>query len=102
MDINTVKKGDTVTFLLNGEMDLYNSHMLKEHLSKIKEQNPKKIVIDMENVPYIDSSGIGALIYVYSSLKKEGIDFSITGIHGTVKRVIELTKLSEYFPIEEK
>ncbi|MEM5947985.1 STAS domain-containing protein [Spirochaetia bacterium 38H-sp] len=100
MEINTQKKGDTVIFFLQGEMDLYNSHMLKEHLSKIKEQNPKKIIINMKDVPYIDSSGIGALIYVYSSLKKEHIDFAITGIDGTVKRVIELTKLSEYFPIE--
>jgi anti-sigma B factor antagonist len=53
----------------------------------------------MEDVEYIDSSGIGALIYISSTLKKMNLKLAITNIHGSVKKVIELTKLMSYFPI---
>ena len=56
-------------------------------------------IINLEQVDYIDSSGIGALIYICSTIKKMNLKLSITNIHGSVKKVIELTKLMGYFPI---
>lgn len=82
-----------------GEMDLYNSFQLKTIVSKMMEKNIKSYIINLENVEYIDSSGIGALIHVYSVLKKAGMRLKIVNVHGSVKRVIELTKLMGYFPM---
>jgi anti-sigma B factor antagonist len=82
-----------------GEMDLYNSFKLKELLMKMIEKKIECFIINMEEVEYIDSSGIGALIFISSTIKKMNLRLAITNIHGTVKKVIELTKLTNYFPI---
>ena len=66
---------------------------------KMLEKKVERFIINLENVDYIDSSGIGALIYICSTIKKMGLKLVITNIHGSVKKVIELTKLMGYFPI---
>ncbi|HSV56300.1 MAG TPA: anti-sigma factor antagonist [Magnetospirillaceae bacterium] len=99
MELKIRKSGYTYIIDVNGEMDLYNSYKLKELVMKMLEKNIERFIINLEDVDYIDSSGIGALIYICSTIKKLGRKLAITNIHGSVKKVIELTKLMGYFPI---
>ncbi len=99
MELKIRKNGDIYIVDVNGEMDLYNSYKLKELIMKMLEKNVKKFIINLDQVEYIDSSGIGALIYICSTIKKMNLKMSMTNIHGSVKKVIELTKLMGYFPI---
>ena len=99
MELKIRKNGEIYIVDVNGEMDLYNSYKLKELVMKMLEKNVKKFVINLEQVDYIDSSGIGALIFICSTLKKMNLKLSISNVHGSVKKVIELTKLRGYFPI---
>ena len=99
MELKIRKNGDVYIIDVTGEMDLYNSYKLKELVMKMLEKNVKNFVINLEQVDYIDSSGIGALIYICSTIKKMNLNLAIANIHGSVKKVIELTKLMEYFPI---
>ena len=99
MELKIRKNGDVYIIDVNGEMDLYNSYKLKELVMKMLEKNVQSFIINLEQVDYIDSSGIGALIYICSTVKKMNLKLAITNIHGSVKKVIELTKLMGYFPI---
>lgn len=99
MELKIRKNGDVYIIDVNGEMDLYNSYKLKELVMKMLEKNVKSFIINLEQVDYIDSSGIGALIYICSTIKKMNLKLYISNIHGSVKKVIELTKLMSYFPI---
>ncbi|MBR7064893.1 MAG: anti-sigma factor antagonist [Treponema sp.] len=99
MELKIRKNGDVYIIDVNGEMDLYNSYKLKELVMKMLEKNVQYFVINLEQVDYIDSSGIGALIYICSTMKKQNLKLAIANIHGSVKKVIELTKLTGYFPI---
>ena len=93
MELKIRKNGDVYIIDVTGEMDLYNSYKLKELVMKMLEKNVKNFVINLEQVDYIDSSGIGALIYICSTIKKMNLNLAIANIHGSVKKVIELTKL---------
>jgi anti-sigma B factor antagonist len=95
-----IRKNENI-FIIDvlGEMDLYNSYKLKELLMKMVEKKIEYFIINLEDVEYIDSSGIGALIYITSTIKKMNLKLAITNVHGSVKKVIELTKLSGFFPI---
>ena len=93
MELKIRKNGEVYIIDVNGEMDLYNSYKLKELVMKMLEKNVKNFI------DYIDSSGIGALIYICSTIKKMNLKLAIANIHGSVKKVIELTKLMGYFPI---
>ena len=99
MELKIRKNGEIYIIDVNGEMDLYNSYKLKELVMKMIEKNVKLFVINLEQVDYIDSSGIGALIYICSTIKKMNLNLAIANIHGSVKKVTELTKLMGYFPI---
>ena len=99
MELKIRKNGEVYIIDVNGEMDLYNSYKLKELVMKMIEKNIKIFIINLEQVDYIDSSGIGALIYISSTIKKMNLKLSLSIIHGSVKKVIELTKLMGYFPI---
>jgi anti-sigma B factor antagonist len=99
MELKIRKNGYNYIIDVNGEMDLYNSYKLKELVMKMLEKKVRRFIINLENVDYIDSSGIGALIYICSTIKKMSLRLIITNIHGSVKKVIELTKLMGYFPI---
>ena len=99
MELKIRKSGDVYIVDGNGGMDLYNSYKLKELVMKMIEKNIKIFIINLEQVDYIDSSGIGALIYISSTIKKMNLKLAISNIHGSVKKVIELTKLMGYFPI---
>ena len=99
MELKIRKNGDIYIIDVNGEVDLYNSYKLKELVMKMLEKNVKFFIINLEQVDSIDSSGIGALIYICSTIKKMNLRLSIANIHGSVKKVVELTKLTGYLPI---
>jgi anti-sigma B factor antagonist len=82
-----------------GELDLYNSYKLKDLLIKMIKKNIKNFIIDLKNAEYIDSSGIGTLIFFSSTIKKLNLKLAIINVQGTVKKVIELTSLKGLFPI---
>lgn len=99
MELKIRKNGETYIIDVNGEMDLYNSYKLKELVMKMLEKKVERYIVNLQGVDYIDSSGIGALIYICSTIKKLNLKLTIANIHGSVKKVIELTKLMGYFPI---
>ncbi|MDR2768590.1 MAG: STAS domain-containing protein [Treponema sp.] len=98
MELKIRKNNEVYIIDIVGEMDLYNSYKLKELLMKMIEKKIERFIVNMDDVEYIDSSGIGALIYITSTIKKLNLHLVIANIHGSVKKVIELTKLSSFFP----
>ena len=86
---------------VSGEMDLYNSHQLIEIVRKMMKSDIRYYVLNLDNLQYIDSCGIGVLIHVFSETKKAKMHIRIANINGPVKKVIELTKLVGFLPIVE-
>jgi anti-sigma B factor antagonist len=84
---------------IDGEIDLYNAPEIKDTIKKEMDAGHKKIVINLEHVSYIDSSGIGALISSLSNLKKIGGGLKIIHVYESVRKVFELTKLTSFFEI---
>lgn len=101
MDITQKRRGDIVILVIIGEIDLYNAPEIKDIISKLIEERIYNVIIDLEKVSYIDSSGIGALISSLSNLKKYQGGLKIINVYASVKKVFELTKLTSFFEIYE-
>ncbi len=99
MELKIRKTGENYIIDVDGEMDLYNSYKIKDLITKMVEKNVKRIIVNFSEVTYIDSSGVGALIYICSVIRKKHLQLALTNIQGSVKKVIELTRLTEYFPM---
>lgn len=99
MELKIRKQGDIYIIDVSGDMDLYNTNQLKELFMKMLAKNIESFIINLENVSYIDSSGVGTLINIFSTVKQKNLKFYLANVHGTTKKVLELTKLMGFFPI---
>ena len=86
---------------VSGEMDLYNSNELKALLTKQIEEGAEPLLLDLHDLSYIDSSGISVLLHAFTQSKKRRKGLCFLNVRGSVKRVIELTSLSGFFPIAD-
>jgi anti-sigma B factor antagonist len=99
MDINKRAKADITILDITGEIDLYNAPEIKDIINKLIEEQKYNVIINLEKVSYIDSSGIGALISSLSNLKKYQGGLKIINVYASVRKVFELTKLTSFFEI---
>ncbi|NLV68390.1 MAG: STAS domain-containing protein [Spirochaetes bacterium] len=99
MDISSRAKGEVVILDISGEIDLYNAPEIKDIVNKLIDQKKYNVIINLKEVTYIDSSGIGALISSLSNLKKYQGGLKIINVFASVKKVFELTKLTSFFEI---
>jgi len=100
MEIKVQKDGNDVFLLeLSGALDLLSSNQLKEHFIKLIESKIDYLIINLIEVDNINSPGIGALIYISSTLRKLKCPLIIVAPDGPVLDVLELTRLKNYFTI---
>ncbi|ADN03156.1 STAS domain-containing protein [Spirochaeta thermophila] len=99
MKVQTNTKGDVYIVELEGDLDVFSCVTLKQEIDRLFNAGAQKMILNMNKVPYIDSRGVGVLIYTNSLFKKAGRKFFLTHVNGSVRRVIELTKLIGYLPI---
>lgn len=82
-----------------GELDMYNAHELKNLVVKHCASHGGPLVIDMEELRNVDSSGVGVLIFAFTQSRGRGVPVWYANVRGSVRRVIELTSLLSFFPI---
>lgn len=99
MELKLRNRSGVTVVEIEGEVDLFHANKLKQFVTELFADNVNRVILDMQAMTYIDSSGIGALLHIFSEAKKGKRHIFFSNIHGSVKKVIELTKLTGYFPI---
>ena len=84
-------------FTPEGAIDLHVSPEMRASLRAIIDEKPRRLVVDLSRVPYVDSSGIAVLIGAMQSLDLEGGVFLLAGAQETVMTILESAKLDKYF-----
>jgi anti-anti-sigma factor len=84
---------DSVVVHLRGDCDLYSAPSLKVALLKKIEGGVRRILIDMADICYLDSSGVGVIICLLQAAKRIGSEIRFRGITGGPRRVLERTNL---------
>ena len=92
-------ENNTVIIKLFGDIDIYTSSDLKDAMISQVDFGAKRIIMDMEDVHYIDSSGIGVFIAVLGTFKKVNVKIGMIKITEPVKKVLELTRLTSFLPV---
>lgn len=72
---------------------------LRTVVSDFLEQGILRLVINLQKVNYLNSSGIGAIIAAHTSLRKAGGDVKLSGIGGNVQSLLAVTKLIDIFDV---
>ena len=97
MDIQINDEKDVVKIIVNGDIEMMTIKNFKEKLFEIGHNVDKNIEIDLANVDYIDSSGVGVLISLLKLQKKKGKELNIKKVSSKVLNVLKLSSLSDVF-----
>ncbi len=100
MEINTNIVNNQVIVNLSGGMYVEGAEILREKLIKYMEEGQKHFVINMTNVDYIDSSGLGVLVSIHKRTRQSMGSLIISGATGFVKELFELTRLDRVFDMQ--
>ena len=90
---------DGVTVLaLEGRIVLgEESNALREKVKSLLAAGQKKVVLNMADVTYIDSSGLGTLVALHTSAKSQGASMKISNLGSKFQEILQVTKLVTVF-----
>jgi len=95
-EISEQQGASVVTF--TGEVDLESSPAAREILLKCLESTGK-VIVDLSEVSYIDSSCVASLVEALQAAKKNGSQFALAAVSEPTRRVLELARLDKVFTL---
>jgi anti-sigma B factor antagonist len=100
MDIKTeLNDGITVLFVKEDRLDANNSEELKVELRRLFGNGTKDLILDLKEVLFIDSSGLGVLVSGYKNASVLHGSLKLSNLQSQVKSMFELTRLHRVFDI---
>jgi anti-sigma B factor antagonist len=74
---------------------------LRKAIQEVVKEKPKRIVLNLTNVTYVDSPGIGELVYNYSHVKEQGSNLVLLNLTKKIRQLLVIAKLVTVFEIFE-
>ena len=99
MNVVVDRKPDMVIVRPEGDIDLASSPSLRSQLRDIVDQASDLIVVDLEAVPYMDSSGVATLVELLQSCRQKGLDLTLCRLGERVLSVFQIARLDGVFNI---
>ncbi len=84
----------------SGEIDVAAAPMLREQLATLINDGTHQVVLDLENVDFIDSTGLGVLVGAVRRARAEDGDLRIVCTNSRLLRIFDITGLNEVFTID--
>jgi anti-sigma B factor antagonist len=96
LSIDQRKSGDTVTLLCHGKVIAETTPILRDEVRRVLAESGT-VVLDLTDVSYLDSSGLGALVGLYASAKRAGKQLKLINLSDRIKELLRITKLLSVF-----
>lgn len=93
MQFTRTEKQNAVILTLSGEIEMYNIGPVKAEVQKLIEEKKIRLVLNMQDVPFIDSTGIGMVLLFQKNLKDAGGGLKLVKLSPSVEQVFRLTRL---------
>jgi anti-sigma B factor antagonist len=98
--VGVEKQGDACVVKLGGELDLYNAQEVREALAEASADSPQRIVVDLGEVEFIDSTGLGMLIEARTRLaNRRAFLLAAPGLE--TRRALEISGLDRHFGVHD-
>jgi anti-sigma B factor antagonist len=99
--VGVAERGGALVLSLAGELDLYTEPALREALRGAVERAPKRLVVDLAEVTFVDSTVLGALVAARSQLGG-GDAFALAAPGLEVRRALEVSGLDRHFAVYDR
>ena len=93
----------TMTVLLDGEIDHHSAVAVRSEIdAKIYEIRPKRLVLDLSRINFMDSSGLGLVMGRYALAEKLGVEFEIINPTDRALKIFELAGLGRIINVKKE
>lgn len=100
MQISIRRIDNATIFDLSGDIDLSNSPQVRKALLReVQENRMPRVVLNLSDVRYIDSSGVASLVESLKASRDIGSRFILFGLNGPAREVLQLSRLLKVFEI---
>jgi anti-sigma B factor antagonist len=99
MEISVEKRDDGVVLSPSGDVDLSSSRELQQTIKKAMELRPSRLIVDLTDVPYMDSSGVATLVEAMQIARKQSTRLVLCCMQGKVRSIFEIARLDRVFTI---
>lgn len=100
LNIERVEEEGRTVFYVAGEIDAYTAPKMKEALERVTPLKEADIIIDLTDVSYMDSTGLGVFVGFYKSVDAAEGSVKIVGTNRRLHRLFEITGLDEIIDVE--
>ena len=102
MNLQTRQAAGATVVDIVGDIDLYNSpEVRKVLLETLRGKNAQRVVVNLSNVKYIDSSGVASLVEGLKVSRTVNVKFVLYGLSHAAREVLELSRLIKVFEVYE-
>lgn len=102
MDISSRQAGSANVVTIVGDITLYNSRQVRSALlDAVQGAAGKQVIVNLQAVRYIDSSGVASLIEGLKASRDTGAKLTLVGLSRTAREVLELTRVLRLFDVQE-
>ena len=102
MQTSTRQVGDVTVLEVSGRITLGEGNvMLREIVRDLADKNNKRIVLNLSEVSYIDSSGMGELVKTHTTIRNKGGELKLANLNKRVHDLLQMTRLSSVFDIQK-
>ena len=93
--------GDYYEVIVGGELDVYTVPELEEVLVPMRQEGTHDIHVNLANVSYMDSTGLGLFVGTLKALNQNGKDLYILGVSDRIGRLFDITGLKDLMHVNE-
>ena len=99
MEINVQEQGGISICRIVGDIDVNTSPEVKESFDNLIKEKKEKVVVNLKDVNYVDSSGLATLVEVFKNMRAYDGKLKLTNLSSKVMGLFEITKLNKLFDI---
>lgn len=97
-----VRKTDSVSIVdVKGEIDVYTAPKLREKLIELVSEGSYNVVVNLEGVDFLDSTGLGVLVGALKRVKAHDGTLSLVCTQEKILKIFKITGLTKVFPIHD-
>jgi anti-sigma B factor antagonist len=86
---------------VKGEVDVYTAPRLRERLVELATDGHLRVIVDLDGVDFLDSTGLGVLVGGLKRLRSNGGDLELVCTQGRILKVFSITGLTKVFAIHD-
>ena len=99
LDLNVRKEGDHAVLEVGGEIDVYTAPKLREKLIELVSDGSYHLIVDLENVDFLDSTGLGVLVGGLKRVRNHDGSLQLVCTQEKILKIFRITGLTKVFPI---